>query len=372
MVKIILIIAFTGLMTAGNASNFFDEKIDKRYHYVVLANPTVNNLEIIRFLVDKKIFKVNLKNTKFVGVYHKNQFYDFQKSREYIEANAPDDFFLHEVTGKISGDNVFKENECTAEFRKIFRNSSGILFFGGPDIQPEIYGEQNTRSVVTDPARHLFEVSLLFHLLGSSVNPGVTPLLNEKPDYLVTGFCLGLQAMNVATGGTLVQDIPFEIYGKTTPQETVTIDRNNLHRNYQQELNDDKQLMGINFHPINFTEHPFFGKIIKVPKNFHPLIYSSHHQSLEKIGTGFEVTALSPDGKVVEGLAHRKFHNVFGVQFHPEVNALYEDRELWKFAPGDEPRTYHRIIGKKSVNFHKKYWKHISDCLKQSVKKEAI
>ncbi len=260
--------AFTGLMITGNARNFFDEKIDTQYHYVVLANPTVNNLEIIRFLVDKKIFKVNLKKTKFVGVYHKNQVYDFQKSREYIKANAPDDFFMHEVSGKIADDEIFKENECTAEFRKIFRHSSGILFFGGPDIQPEIYGEQNTHSVVTDPARHSFEVSLLFHLLGSSVNPGFTPFLNEKPEYLVTGFCLGLQTMNVAAGGTLVQDIPFQVYGKKTPQETVTIDRNNLHRNYWQELIIDKQLMGINFHPINFTEHPFFGKIVKVSRIF--------------------------------------------------------------------------------------------------------
>ena len=99
-------------------------------------------------------------------------------------------------------------------------------------------------------------------------------------------------------------------------------------------------------------------------KNLTPRIYSSHHQSPKDIGQGFEVTAWSPDGKIVEGLAHKLFPNAFAVQFHPEVPALYEDRETWKFEPGDTPATMHRIIGKKSVQFHKKYWKHISDILR--------
>jgi putative glutamine amidotransferase len=189
---------------------------------------------------------------------------------------------------------------------------------------------------------------------------------------MVTGFCLGLQTMNVATGGTLVQDIPFQIYGKNTPQETVTTDRNDLHRNYWQEFNDDKKFMGINLHPVDFTEHPFFGEKIRLSKQFHPKVYSSHHQSVENIGTGFEVTALSSDGKVIEGLAHKKYPNVFGVQFHPEVPGLYEDREEWKFEPGDDPQTYHRIIGKESVRFHKLYWKHISKGLKASKRTKRL
>ena len=327
---------------------------------IVLANPTVRNIEIVDFLISKGIFSVNTYQVSFLGIFHPGQAYDFTQSQAYIDQHKLEWISLREVPGEITSDNVFRDNDCTPVFREVFEQTSGILFFGGPDIQPEIYGEENLYSDVTDPARHLFEVSLAFHLTGSSRNPGFTPFLEERPDYLVTGFCLGMQTMNVAAGGTLWQDIPAQVYGKFTPEETVQTDRNNLHRNYWQLINQDDQLMGINLHSIRFTSHPFFGKTVRVAKKSKPRIYSSHHQSPKDIGTGYEITALSPDGKVIEGLAHSRFPNVFAVQFHPEVPALYEDRELWKFEPSDKPRTMHRIIGKSGVRFHKKYWEHIS------------
>jgi putative glutamine amidotransferase len=335
---------------------------------VILTNPTVPTIELISFLTDHHIFKINKNKVRFTGVYHQNQAYDFRKSRELIRDKKLTNFSLIEVTGEIGVDDVFKTNHCSEQFREIFNQSDGIIFFGGPDIQPEMYGEENTHSVVTDPARHNFEVSFLFHLLGGSRDPEFVPFLNEQPDYLVTGFCLGIQSMNVATGGTLVQDIPFQVYGKKTPEETVTIPATDLHRNYWQEISDDKQLMGIHFHGLYPVDHPFFRQKVRIREPFHPMVYSSHHQSIEVIGTGFEVTALSHDGKVIEGLAHKQFRNVFGVQFHPEVPALYENRELWKFTPDDKPRTYHHIIGRKSVAFHKNYWKRISDGLAESAK----
>jgi putative glutamine amidotransferase len=65
---------------------------------------------------------------------------------------------------------------------------------------------------------------------------------------MVTGFCLGLQSMNVAAGGTLWQDIPAQVYKSYAPETHVRIDRNNLHRNYWQNIRDDADLMGINMH----------------------------------------------------------------------------------------------------------------------------
>jgi putative glutamine amidotransferase len=368
MKKLILIMVLFAQALPGSSQGRFYENAGRNRVYIILTNPTVSNIETILFLTGHHILVTDPAKTEFIGVYHKNQAYDFQKSREYIREHALERFSLLELTGDLPVSDVFRNNGCTEEFRKIFSHSAGIFFFGGPDIQPEIYGETNSRSVVTDPGRHIFEVSFLFHLLGSSRNPGFKPFLQDNPDYMVTGFCLGLQTMNVATGGTLVQDIPLEIYHKNTPQETVTTNRQDLHRNYWQEFNSDKQLMGINLHPVYFTGHSFFGKSVRVSKSFHPLVYSSHHQSIEQIGKGFEVTALSADGKVIEGLAHKQFPNVFGVQFHPEVPALYEDRETWKFEPGDVPQTYHQILGDQSVRFHRAYWKHISDGLKSSAR----
>ena len=81
-----------------------------------------------------------------------------------------------------------------------------------------------------------------------------------------------------------------------------------------------------------------------------------------------EVTALSPDGKIIEGIVHKKYPNVFAVQFHPEVSALYEDMYVRKFHPEDEPQSYNDIIGKRSVKFHEKYWGYISDILRKAKK----
>jgi len=84
------------------------------------------------------------------------------------------------------------------------------------------------------------------------------------------------------------------------------------------------------------------------------------------LGKGLEITALSADGKIIEGVAHKKFPHVFAVQFHPEVSALYEDMFVRKFAPNDKPASYHNIIGKRSIKFHEKYWKYISKILSNS------
>ena len=371
MYKILLSMILSTLFFSGSSNegvsggdqDVFPHDVRPGIRVVLVANPTVKNIEIIRFLTGKGIFRVDPGKTRFVGVYHKNQAYDFTKSEAYLREHPDAGFSLYKISGDLPDSLLFGENACTADFRGLFDRSDGILFFGGPDIQPEIYGEENLGSVVTDPGRHSMEISFMFHLLGGSRNPEFRPFLEEKPRYLVTGFCLGMQTMNVATGGTLIQDIPSQVYGKKGPAETLETDRENLHRNYWQETVEDKQIMEINFHTLRFTGHPFFSRQIKAGRRSQPLIYSSHHQSPAKTGTGFEVTALSPDGKIIEGLAHVKYPHVFGAQFHPEVPALYEDRELWKFAPDDEPKSFHRMIGKRSVRFHRKYWRYISACL---------
>ncbi|GAP69392.1 peptidase C26 [Bacteroidales bacterium 6E] len=332
--------------------------------HLLIANPTVRNLETLHFLIEHQIFRLNTRNIHIIGIYHQKQAYDFSASQKFLLENNISYIDLQEVEGTLDLSNIFEENECTPVFRDLFDKSVGILFFGGPDIQPEIYGEENLYSEVTDPNRHLFEVSLAFHFAGSTHNLDFKSFMEDRQDYLMTGFCLGLQTMNVAGGGSLWQDIPAQVYGKSGPNEIVKTERENLHRNYWQEINPSDQYMTINLHPVHFTDHPFFGKTIPVRKTDTPRIYSSHHQSPKEIAHGYEITALSPDGKIVEGLAHKRFPYVFAVQFHPEVPALYEDRENLIFMPDDTPSTMHRLIGRKSVSFHRKYWKHISEIVK--------
>ena len=366
MKRLILIQVFILFFLCGFSQDFFNTDFNHRKKYIILTNPTVGNLKTIQFLVNADLLDVNSRKAKFVGVYYEKQNYDFKETKKFIEKNHLENFYLQEIKGELNEKNLFQQNDCTEQLKKVFENSVGVFFFGGPDIPPGEYGEENTLSVVTDPGRHYFETTFLFHLLGGYWNEDFEPFLTEKPKYLVTGFCLGMQTMNVATGGTLIQDIPSEIYGATTPEDILNLGRTNLHRNYWQEIVEDSLLMGINLHTIQFTKHPFFGVAVDVSKKFEPRVYSSHHQAAEKIGKGLEITALSPDGKIVEGLAHNKYPNVFAVQFHPEVPGLYEDLYVRKFNPDDKPQSYNDIIGKKSVKFHEKYWAHISDILRKA------
>ncbi len=64
---------------------------------------------------------------------------------------------------------------------------------------------------LTDPYRHYFEASFLFHLLGGSQNIDYTPFLEVNKEYTVYAICLGIQTMNIAAGGTMTQDIPSEL-----------------------------------------------------------------------------------------------------------------------------------------------------------------
>ncbi|MRR18907.1 hypothetical protein EG827_01810 [bacterium] len=365
MKKLLLILAFLSLIISVYPQDFFREEFNRDKEYLILVNPTAGNIGVVEFLLEKGLLSIDPGKIGLVGVYHSSQEYDFTKSAELIAKEGLTYWHLHEVRGTLKEETVYGNNPCSDDFRKIFENSVGIIFFGGQDIPPAVYGEENWYSETTDPGRHYFEVSFLFHLLGGTRNVTFTPLLKENPEYMVTGFCLGMQSMNVAAGGSLYQDIPAQIYDSFKPETNVLIDRRNLHRNYWQNIREDKDFMGTNIHPVQFTGNSFFGGTVKVSKKLQPLVYSSHHQSLKDVAICFDVTALSDDGKVIEGIAHSRYPNVFSVQFHPEVSALYEDRSKVKFAPDDVPATLHSMLDKKSLQFHKKYWGHISAVIKK-------
>ena len=351
-------------LTVGFAQDFLETGLKQNKTYILLAQPTVQNLEIIQFLLTNNILK--LSDAEFVGVYSAEESYDYSQSIALINKPEMSRFHLQKVKGEQSADKVYAKNEWTMTFKSLFDHSVGIFFFGGPDIQPELYGQKNLYSDVTEPNRHLFELSFLFHLIGGKQNATFVPFLKEKPGYFVTGFCLGLQSMNVAAGGTLTQDIPVQTYQKTSAQEILKLKKDQLHRNYWQEVSQDTMLMGINFHPIQYTAHPFFLTKVKADKELIPLVLSSHHQSIDELGKDLIVTATSMDGQVIEGIQHRLYPNVFAVQFHPEVPELYTEGKKQKFSPTDLPKSFFENLTEQDREFHLKYWKTISKAIKAS------
>ncbi|HKJ79061.1 MAG TPA: hypothetical protein VKA10_05980, partial [Prolixibacteraceae bacterium] len=170
MKRVLLVLLVFSFALNLSAQDFFRTDFNKRKKYIILTNPTVHNIKTIRYLTNAGLLDISQRKTKFVGVYFDGQDYDFNASIAYIEENKLKNFYLHEVRGELNIENLFEENSCTGDIKTIFANSVGIFFFGGPDIPPAVYGEENTLSVVTDPERHYFETTFLFHLLGGYQN----------------------------------------------------------------------------------------------------------------------------------------------------------------------------------------------------------
>lgn len=333
---------------------------------LVLTHPTVSNLRVMVNLVDKGL--ISLEGYRLVGVYHQHERYDYARSRQFLDtlSYVDQEIVLREIRDTIHPGVLYGENELSDDYQTIFRQSEGIIFFGGPDLPPEVYGEQtNLHTSIYDPFRHYFELSFLHHLLGGSQQSGVQPLMQENPDYLVYGFCLGMQTMNVATGGTMIQDIPSEIYNLRYVEEILKLDRDRIHRNYNRAIHMDEDLISGYFHSVHFTQTRYTKGLDL--SEMHPVVYSNHHQAIDKLGKGLQVMATSMDGKVVEGIIHERYHNVIGVQFHPEAYFLYDTSQTYRIGVDDTfSFTGREMLQKsRSLEFHKKYWKDFEQRLRE-------
>ncbi len=153
----------------------------------------------------------------------------------------------------------------------------GLLMPGGADIPPSEYGEETHESVeILDEDRFTFEKELIHAWIAKT----------DKP---LLGICLGSQWINVAKGGSLVQDIPTEIGG------------NHRDTNHPVKLEPGSRLAAI-----------FGGEEIEVN--------SFHHQAVDPagLGEGLRAVAVSPDGVVEATESTDPDRFLIGVQWHPE------------------------------------------------------
>ena len=349
LLTIVLLIAFQG----------------QAQHRLVLLHPTVSNIENMEWMVENKI--IDIPDVEMVGVYYAKEAYDYAASEKYLAEHPLKNYQLLKIEGELKPEDIYRENSCSAAFRKLFKESDAIIFFGGPDIPAAIYGEeQNLLTVVTDPYRHYFETSLFFHLIGGSRNADFKPLLADKPDFIIRAFCLGMQTMNVAAGGTLIQDIPLEVYHLNTLEKVSAQPVENQHRSYSTPLFPLEDLWGGNFHPIRISKAGYLSEIARLSGATTPKVLSYHHQAVGKLGANLKVIASSIDGKVIEGLQHIKFKNVVGVQFHPEPSVLYNP-ETKLTTVANNPFSPNELLSiSNSLSFHKLFWKDFSEKVKQN------
>jgi putative glutamine amidotransferase len=338
------IIAVSAFLGAQTPDRFFDDAPVKhegvRLAVFYPSVGTIRNLEALR-----KTGALDVPGLVVIGVHHAREATDYGNARAYVREKGIDWFHFHAVSADIPEDALFRTNACTAEYERIFRASDGIIFFGGPDIPPAVFKEKTSQlTAIEDPVRHYFEVSAIFHLLGGSPDPSFKGLLEGRPDFPVLGICLGCQSLNVGTGGTLVQDIWDEVYGANNVEDILALDPQQWHNNPYIKLYPLDGLIGYNFHRIRLDEKGKFCAAMGFKGSDSPRILSSHHQALEKMGTGWRAIASSLDGKIVEAVEHERFPNVLGVQFHPEHRLLWESDPVHRQAPGDAPFSYKALL----------------------------
>jgi putative glutamine amidotransferase len=316
--------------------------------------------------MEKELFE--LKGVHVLGVYHPDEIYAYEQSEDYLRQHPDLPFSLKSLQGDLNPGNLYMENECTSAFEELFNGSVGALFMGGPDLPPVIYNEPvHLLTVVTDPYRHYLEASFLFHLLGGSQNPEWEPYMEMKRHYLINGICLGMQTLNVATGGTLVQDIPTELYHIWLAEEILALPPEQMHRNYADKLYVGCQdPTSYHFHPIMLKRSTFLTRNIGFKQSFNPMVLSSHHQSLEQLGKGWEVAATSMDGKVIEAIQHAEYPHVFGVQFHPENPGLFDPSIEHPLNCYSSINFLETIAQTASYDFHAAYWKYLGQVLKDN------
>lgn len=160
-----------------------------------------------------------------------------------------------------------------------------LLLQGGADVSPATYGQQPLRPEWSgDPVRDRYEIELLDGFLSRG-----------KP---VLGICRGCQLINVAFGGTLLQDI------RTQQPETRS--------HVDADLYDQLQ------HEIVFEPGSRLGQLY--PGLQRGRVNSIHHQAVDKLGSDLQVEARSAEDGVVEAIRARGSLFVAGVQWHPEFH----------------------------------------------------
>jgi putative glutamine amidotransferase len=159
---------------------------------------------------------------------------------------------------------------------------SGLMLTGGGDVDPQAYGEvPHPKLGRVIPERDAFELALVR-----------TALERGLP---VLAICRGQQVLNVATGGTLVQDIPSQLPGAN-----------------DHDPDAERWAMA---HAVNILPGTRLRAILGADT---VAVNSFHHQAVKDPGRGVVVSARAEDG-VVEGIEVPGQPFAVGVQWHPEA-----------------------------------------------------
>jgi putative glutamine amidotransferase len=198
-------------------------------------------------------------------------------------ARKMDDYREAMRVAAITGHELVYEQDAP---EAVVSRHGGLMLLGGTDVDPALYGEE--RHPATDVAaapRDAYEIALVQAAIGR--------------DLPIFAICRGIQLLNVALGGSLVQDIPTEVV---------------------QHLDHDPKVgPAMIGHYVEVTPGTMLAELVaaEIEGDGYCAVNSRHHQAIKRVAEGLKVTASSADG-IIEAVERPWSRFCVGVQWHPE------------------------------------------------------
>jgi len=159
--------------------------------------------------------------------------------------------------------------------------ADAVMLTGGGDVGSLLYGEEpHVASSHQDPVRDTLELEVVR-----------AAMERELP---ILAICRGVQLLNVAFAGTLVQDVPSQVPGAL--------------KHWSEGLDV------ILLHTVEIEPDTLLARLFPVPSM---AVNTYHHQAVKAVGRGLRVNCRAKDG-VIEGVETADGRPILGVQFHPE------------------------------------------------------
>ena len=176
---------------------------------------------------------------------------------------------------------IFSLDMEESDIRQMYAYCDGLLFTGGHDSDPALYGQEMKPTCGDLCLRRDTLESSLFRL----------GFAGRKP---MLGICRGAQLFNILLGGTLYQDLPTEHPSEVPHRMTAPYDRA--------------------VHPVSVVEGSMLQQITGCSEIG---VNSFHHQGIRELAPAQQAEAFAPDG-IVEALSCPDHPFLLAVQWHPE------------------------------------------------------
>ncbi len=231
----------------------------------------------------------NIAGKPLIGISWKSDSQDYSTFHQIIENNGGVPFELPQITS-------------AEEAAEVVYKVDGMIVTGGQDINPDLYGD-DAHPMLEDnnedrDIRDTSDINLIQQAVAADV-----PML---------AICRGMQMLNVAMGGGMIQDIPSYLEVETEEYDTHRVPASVEDRDYAR-------------HEIYVTEDAQWLSDI-IGGDYLDNVPSWHHQAVdpERIGEGLTVAAYGPED-IIEAIEYQANEFTLGIQFHPERDALGEN-----------------------------------------------